>query len=106
VVLEAIPAVVAERVTAALKIPTLGIGAGPACSGQVLVWHDLLGLSDGPSPRFVKRYAEVGAVIAGALRAYADDVRRGIFPDESHTYGMPEDEREQFEAPFGAGKTR
>jgi 3-methyl-2-oxobutanoate hydroxymethyltransferase len=106
IVLEAIPSVVAEQVTAAVKVPTLGIGAGPACSGQVLVWHDLVGLTDGPSPRFVKRYADVGAVIAGALKAYADEVRRGVFPDESHTYGMPESEREQFEARLGAARTR
>jgi 3-methyl-2-oxobutanoate hydroxymethyltransferase len=106
VVLEAIPAAVAERITAAVKIPTIGIGAGPACSGQVLVWHDLLGLTDGPSPRFVKRYAEVGAVIAGALQAYAEDVRRRTFPDESHTYGMPDAERDQFEARLGVSKTR
>jgi 3-methyl-2-oxobutanoate hydroxymethyltransferase len=106
IVLEAIPATVAERVTAAVKIPTIGIGAGLACSGQVLVWHDLLGLTEGASPRFVKRYAEVGAVIADALKAYAEDVRRRTFPGESHTYGMPDAEREQFEAPLGVGKTR
>ncbi len=104
IVLEAIPAPVAERVTAAVTIPTLGIGAGPACSGQVLVWHDLLGLSPDPSPRFVKRYAEVGDVIAGALKAYAEDVRSGAFPEERHTYGMPEAEREQFEARLAARK--
>ena len=106
IVLEAIPAAVAECVTATVKIPTIGIGAGPACSGQVLVWHDLLGLTVGPSPRFVKRYAEVGTVIAEALKTYADEVRRGTFPDESHTYGMPDAEREQFEARLGVTKTR
>jgi len=106
IVLEAIPAAVAEHVTAAVRIPTIGIGAGPACSGQVLVWHDLVGLTDGPSPRFVKRYADAGAVIVGALKAYADEVRRGVFPDESHTYGMPDAELEQFESRLGAGKTR
>ncbi len=106
IVLEAIPAAVAERVTEAVRIPTIGIGAGPACSGQVLVWHDLLGLSEGPSPRFVKRYADAGALIAAALKAYADDVRRGTFPDDSHTYGMPDAEREQFEARMRSGKLR
>jgi 3-methyl-2-oxobutanoate hydroxymethyltransferase len=106
IVLEAIPAAVAERVTEAVKIPTIGIGAGPACSGQVLVWHDLLGLTEGPTPRFVKRYAELGAAITDALKAYADDVRRGTFPGETHTYGMPDAEREQFEARLGASRTK
>ena len=106
IVLEAIPAAVAERVTEAVKIPTIGIGAGAACSGQVLVWHDLLGLTEGPTPRFVKRYAELGGAITDALKAYADDVRRGTFPDETHTYGMPDAEREQFEAPLGAPRTK
>ena len=106
IVLEAIPAAVAERVTEAVKIPTIGIGAGAACSGQVLVWHDLLGLTEGPTPRFVKRYAELGAAITEALKAYADDVRGGTFPDETHTYGMPDAEREQFEARLGAPRTK
>jgi 3-methyl-2-oxobutanoate hydroxymethyltransferase len=106
IVLEAIPAAVAERVTEAVRIPTIGIGAGPACSGQVLVWHDLLGLTEGPTPRFVKRYAELGAAITDALKAYADDVRRGTFPGETHTYGMPDAEREQFEARLGASRTK
>jgi 3-methyl-2-oxobutanoate hydroxymethyltransferase len=98
IVLEAIPAVVAERITHAVRVPTIGIGAGAACSGQVLVWHDLLGLLPAPSPRFVKQYAAVGQTISEALRAYADDVRRGAFPDDRHTYGMPEAERERLEA--------
>lgn len=106
IVLEAIPAAVAERVTEAVRIPTIGIGAGPACSGQVLVWHDLLGLTEGPTPRFVKRYAELGAAITDALKAYADDVRRGTFPGETHTYGMPDGEREEFEAGQGASRTK
>ncbi len=106
IVLEAIPAAVAERVTEAVKIPTIGIGAGPACSGQVMVWHDLLGLTEGPAPRFVKRYAELGATISDALKAYADDVRRGTYPDETHTYGMPEAEREQFDGRLGVPGTK
>jgi 3-methyl-2-oxobutanoate hydroxymethyltransferase len=106
IVLEAIPAAVAERVTEAVRIPTIGIGAGSACSGQVLVWHDLLGLTEGPTPRFVKRYAELGAAITDALKAYADDVRRGTFPGETHTYGMPDAEREQFEGRLGASRTK
>ena len=97
VVLEAIPATVAARITAALHVPTIGIGAGASCSGQVLVWHDLLGLLPGPAPRFVKQYADVGATIREALETYVHEVRTGRFPEERHTYGMPDAEREQFE---------
>jgi 3-methyl-2-oxobutanoate hydroxymethyltransferase len=98
VVLEAVPAVVAARITEALTVPTIGIGAGPSCSGQVLVWHDLLGLLPGPSARFVKRYADIGGAIRAALDAYVDDVRRGTFPEPQHTYGMPDAERDRFES--------
>ena len=104
VVLEAMPAVVAERVTAAVGIPTIGIGAGASCSGQVLVWHDLLGLSVGPLPRFVKQYADVGTAIGQALSAYAADVRAGTFPEERHTYGMPEAERQKLDSRVAAKK--
>jgi 3-methyl-2-oxobutanoate hydroxymethyltransferase len=96
VVLEAVPAIVAEQVTAALSIPVIGIGAGPACSGQVLVWHDVLGLSEGPAPRFVKTYADLTTIIGGALATYVDEVRRGAYPEPRHTYGMPEAEQERF----------
>jgi 3-methyl-2-oxobutanoate hydroxymethyltransferase len=95
-VLEAVPSAVAVEVTRRLTIPTIGIGAGPACDGQVLVWHDLLGLYEGRAPRFVKRYAEVGVEIKRALEAYADDVRSGRFPEEQHTYSMPEEELRAF----------
>lgn len=98
VVLEAVPAPVAARVTEALDVPTIGIGAGAACDGQVLVWHDLLGLYQGRQPRFVKRYAEVADVIGGAVAAYAEDVRSGAFPEDKHTYSMPESELAAFEA--------
>ena len=91
-VLEAVPAPVAERITRELSIPTIGIGAGVDCDGQVLVWHDLLGLYEGRSPRFVKRYADVGQTIRSALEAYASDVRERRFPEEQHTYAMPEEE--------------
>jgi 3-methyl-2-oxobutanoate hydroxymethyltransferase len=96
IVLEAVPAVVAEEVTAAVTVPVIGIGAGAACSGQVLVWHDLLGLSEGPLPRFVKAYADLHTIIGAALREYADEVRRGVYPEPRHTYGMPEVEQERF----------
>jgi len=98
VVLEAVPAAVAARVTEALHVPTIGIGAGPDCDGQVLVWHDLLGLNDRKPARFVKRYADIGADIQRALEAYAADVRSGAFPTEEHTYTIPEDELDLFEA--------
>ena len=97
-VLEAVPAPVAGRVTAELEIPTIGIGAGAGCDGQVLVWHDLLGLYDGRTPRFVKQYADLRAEIARALEAYAADVRSGSFPEERHTYAMPEEELARFES--------
>ena len=98
VVLEAVPAAVARRVSDTLHVPTIGIGAGPDCDGQVLVWHDLLGLSDRKPARFVKRYADLGAEIRRALEAYAADVRSGAFPAEEHTYAIPEDELLLFEA--------
>lgn len=91
-VLEAVPAPVADRITAELTIPTIGIGAGAGCDGQVLVWHDLLGLYEGRSPRFVKRYADLAAETQRALEAYAGDVRSGAFPEERHTYSIPEEE--------------
>jgi 3-methyl-2-oxobutanoate hydroxymethyltransferase len=96
IVLEAVPAAVAAEVTRTLSIPTIGIGAGRECDGQVLVWHDLLGLYEGRAPRFVKRYADVGTEIRRALEAFADDVRAGRFPEEQHTYSMPEEELAAF----------
>jgi 3-methyl-2-oxobutanoate hydroxymethyltransferase len=98
VVLEAVPAPVAARITRELSIPTIGIGAGADCDGQVLVYHDLLGLSEGHLPRFVKRYANLSREIRDALVAYAADVRSGAFPEEQHTYPMPEEEQATFEA--------
>jgi 3-methyl-2-oxobutanoate hydroxymethyltransferase len=96
-VLEAVPAAVAERIGDELSIPTIGIGSGPDCSGQVLVLHDLVGLYDGRAPRFAKRYAEIGTQIRAAIERYAADVRSGAFPAEEHTYAMPEDELARFQ---------
>jgi 3-methyl-2-oxobutanoate hydroxymethyltransferase len=98
VVLEAIPAPVADEITRRLSVPTIGIGAGPGCDGQVLVYHDLLGLTEGHLPRFVKRYAGLSREIRDALEAYAEEVRSGVFPEEQHTYSIPEDELADFEA--------
>jgi 3-methyl-2-oxobutanoate hydroxymethyltransferase len=98
VVLEAVPTAVAARITEALSVPTIGIGAGADCDGQVLVYHDLLGLTEGRAPRFVKRYAELATTIRGALRTYAEEVRGGEYPAPEHTYAMPEEELELFES--------
>ncbi len=96
-VLEAVPVPVAARITAELQIPTIGIGAGGDCDGQVLVWHDLLGLYEGSAPRFVKQYANLADEIRRALEAYVAEVRSGAFPEERHTYSMPEEELAVFE---------
>ncbi len=96
-VLEAVPAPVAAQITERLEIPTIGIGAGAGCDGQVLVYHDLLGLYDGASPRFVKQYADLAAQTRQALETYAAEVRAGAFPEEQHTYSMPEEELREFE---------
>ena len=106
IVLEAVPAVVADRATAAVNIPTIGIGAGAGCTGQVLVWHDLLGLTDGHVPKFVKAYANLSAEIVRALEAYVADVHSGAFPEPRHTYAMLEDERAQLERGADAGERR
>jgi 3-methyl-2-oxobutanoate hydroxymethyltransferase len=98
IVLEAVPAAVAARITESLDVPTIGIGAGADCDGQVLVWHDLLGMYDGPAPRFVKQYAAIAEEIGDALASYIGDVRTGAFPAEQHTYSIPEAELEAFEA--------
>jgi 3-methyl-2-oxobutanoate hydroxymethyltransferase len=97
VVLEAVPSPVAAEVTRRLTVPTIGIGAGPDCDGQVLVYHDLLGLTEGHLPRFVKRYANLSREIRDAIEAFAEDVRAGTFPDDEHSYAMDEAEREAFE---------
>ena len=97
-VLEAVPAPVAARITEALTIPTIGIGAGAGCDGQVLVWHDLLGLYEGHAPRFVKRYANLADEIKRALETYVAEVRSGAFPEEQHTYAIPDEELAEFEA--------
>jgi 3-methyl-2-oxobutanoate hydroxymethyltransferase len=86
IVLEAMPAEVASRVTRAVGVPTIGIGAGRGCDGQVLVCTDLVGMSRGHSPRFVKHFAEVGDAIVNATHAFIDEVRAGTFPDKEHEY--------------------
>jgi 3-methyl-2-oxobutanoate hydroxymethyltransferase len=105
IVLEAVPAPVAARITEALAVPTIGIGAGVECDGQVLVWHDVLGLYEGHSPRFVKQYADLAAEIRRAVGAYVEDVRARRFPEAQHTYAMPDEELELFEATLGVVTT-
>ncbi|RPJ00962.1 MAG: 3-methyl-2-oxobutanoate hydroxymethyltransferase, partial [Candidatus Aminicenantes bacterium] len=88
IVLESMPVEVAAEVTRAVGIPTIGIGAGPACDGQVLVLHDMLGFLTGYMPKFVRKYADVHGVISGAVEAYATDVRAGSFPDDATSYHL------------------
>jgi 3-methyl-2-oxobutanoate hydroxymethyltransferase len=96
IVFEAIPAAVAEALVPRLQIPVIGIGAGPATDGQVLVFHDLLGIYDGHAPRFAKRFAEIKAQMVAGLAEYVTEVRTGAFPAPEHTYSIDEDELEQF----------
>jgi len=86
VVMEMVPAEAAKRITHELTIPTVGIGAGPDCDAQVLVWQDMAGLRRGKTPRFVKKYADLAGVLAGAATAFAEDVRRGEFPAAEHSF--------------------
>lgn len=104
VVLEAVPTPVAARITELLAVPTIGIGAGGDVDGQVLVWHDLLGLYEGRAPRFVKQYAQLATSIQKAVEAYVGDVRERRFPEEVHTYGMPEEELQAFESEIGSAR--
>ena len=86
IVLECVPDALAERITATVSVPTIGIGAGPHCDGQVLVYHDLLGLSGDFRPKFVRRYAELAPVIEDAARRYLEDVKSGSFPSREETF--------------------
>ena len=86
VVLEVVPAELAARVSEILTIPTIGIGAGPDTDAQVIVWQDLVGLTDGPAPRFVKRYADARTVISDAVAQWGADVRSGTYPADEHAY--------------------
>jgi 3-methyl-2-oxobutanoate hydroxymethyltransferase len=86
VVLEVVPGDLAERVSKELRIPTIGIGAGAGCDAQVLVWTDMAGLTPGPGPKFLKRYADLRTVLTDAATAYADDVREGRYPAPEHGY--------------------
>jgi 3-methyl-2-oxobutanoate hydroxymethyltransferase len=95
VVLECIPMEVARIITEKLKVPTVGIGAGPYCDGQILVFHDLVGYSDGYLPKFVKKYADIHQLISRAVKEYIDDVREGRFPDGEHSYHFQSEKIEE-----------
>jgi 3-methyl-2-oxobutanoate hydroxymethyltransferase len=104
-VLESIPARVADRISAIVTIPTIGIGAGPGCDGQVLVWHDLLGINEGVMPRFVKRFADVAGEIRRGLAAYAAEVRSGTYPAPEHEYKIAGDELRALDGELEHGPT-
>jgi 3-methyl-2-oxobutanoate hydroxymethyltransferase len=94
IVLESIPRELAARITAELRIPTIGIGAGPDCDGQVLVINDLLGLSFGHKPKFTRRYADVGEIISRAAAEYCRDVQQGRFPSDEESYHLSTEHRD------------
>jgi 3-methyl-2-oxobutanoate hydroxymethyltransferase len=104
IVFEAIPAAVAELLMPRIEVPVIGIGAGTATDGQVLVFHDLLGIGGGMAPRFVKRYAALKADMVAGVRAFADDVRAGRFPAAEHTYSIDPQELESFRSSLDAGR--
>ena len=99
VVLEAVPRELAARITRDLRIPTIGIGAGPECDGQVLVLHDILGLTFSPLPKFARQYADIGKIISSAVREYCHDVRSGGFPSDAESYHAPQPVKEEKETP-------
>jgi 3-methyl-2-oxobutanoate hydroxymethyltransferase len=100
IVFEAIPAAVAAAVTARIEVPVIGIGAGPDVDGQVLVYHDLLGIYEGHAPRFAKRYGEVKAQMVAGVAEYVHEVRARMFPGPEHIYSIDEAELAQFHAAF------
>jgi 3-methyl-2-oxobutanoate hydroxymethyltransferase len=98
IVLEGIPREVATRITAEVATPTIGIGAAPECDGQILVFHDLVGLTFTPAAKFVRRYCNAGEVIASAIRGYAEDVRNRAFPADAECYHLPREVQAELEA--------
>jgi len=96
IVFEAVPAAITETIVERLEVPTIGIGAGPATAGQVLVFHDLLGITTGRVPKFVKRYGEVNAAMVSGVRRFSEEVRSGHFPEADHVYGVEPAELDEF----------
>ena len=99
VVLESMPRDLAARITSKLRIPTIGIGAGPNCDGQILVFHDLAGLTVGHKPKFVRQYADLSSAVSQAVSKYCEDVRTGGFPSDAESYHSPAELRERMPAP-------
>jgi 3-methyl-2-oxobutanoate hydroxymethyltransferase len=97
---------VAAAITAELPIPTIGIGAGPDCDGQILVFHDLVGLTFAPAAKFVRRYGDAGAVIRSAIEEYREDVERRAFPSDEESYHLPEAARRALEVTENTGTLR
>ena len=95
VVMECIPDILASRITKELSIPTIGIGAGKDCDGQVLVYHDTVGLFERFTPKFVKQYIKLGPMIIDALKEYKKEVEEGVFPGKEHTFKMSKEEAEK-----------
>jgi len=106
VVLESVPMEIALEVTSRLEIPTIGIGAGPHCDGQVLVFHDMAGYATGYLPKFVRKYADLDSVIGDAVRRYAADVRKGTFPDDETSYHLKPAEARRILGALGRPRAR
>jgi 3-methyl-2-oxobutanoate hydroxymethyltransferase len=106
IVLEGVPREAAAAITAALPVPTIGIGAGPDCDGQILVFHDLVNLTFAPPAKFVRRYADAGALIRTAIEHYREDVERHAFPSDEESYHLTPEERLSLETPLKTNKLR
>jgi 3-methyl-2-oxobutanoate hydroxymethyltransferase len=104
VVLEGIPREVAAAITAELPVPTIGIGAGPDCDGQILVFHDLVNLTFAPPAKFVRRYADAGALIRSAIERYREEVEHRVFPSDEESYHLPEAVRKVMDSGQGTKK--
>ncbi|MBM3297192.1 MAG: 3-methyl-2-oxobutanoate hydroxymethyltransferase [Candidatus Aminicenantes bacterium] len=106
VVLECVPRELAREVTARLRVPTIGIGAGPHCDGQILVFHDLTGFTTGYLPKFVKKYLDLQDLLSRAVGDYVRDVRRGAFPEDAHSFHLPPEDCRALPSWLGAGRKR
>ena len=95
--LECIPAPLAEKITESINIPTIGIGAGAGCDGQVLVYQDMLGMFGGFTPKFAKRYENVGEIMVNAFKKYIDEVKTGVFPSEEHSFKLSDAVKSELE---------
>ena len=101
VVVECVPAIIGKKITEMLKVPVIGIGAGPDTDGQVLVYQDMLGIFSDFVPKFVKQFAQVGELMRAGFADYDKEVKAGTFPGEKHSYAMAPEEEEEFEKLLG-----